>query len=57
MQRDIMFAKQVKAMCEANDIPCILNDGMKSVDEEYETVKSVLGISLGNSSLPSQWVS
>lgn len=44
MQRDIMFAQQVKTMCEIDGIPCILNDGTKSEDEVYGTVKRALGI-------------
>ena len=35
MQRDILFAKQVKKECAENAIPCIVNDGTRSVDEMY----------------------
>lgn len=45
MQRDIMFARQINEMCKANGIPCIINDGVKSVDEVYEIVKKVMNIS------------
>ena len=29
MERDILFAKQIKAECEENAVPCIVNDGLK----------------------------
>lgn len=45
MQRDILFANKVKTLCEADRIPCIVNDGMKSIDEVYETVKCYLDLS------------
>ncbi len=39
MERDILFAKQVKAECEENKIPCITNDGSRTQDELFRIVK------------------
>ena len=44
MQRDVLFAERVKAECEKLEIPCIVNDGSRSVDEIYQTVKELLDI-------------
>ena len=44
MQRDILFAEQVRAECEKLDIPCIINDGTVSVEQLYQAVKSALGL-------------
>lgn len=41
MERDILFAKQVKAECEANGVPCLVNDGSKSQDEIFAMVKEL----------------
>lgn len=46
MQRDIMFADQIKRTCKARNIPCIINDGEKSEDEMLDTVKKSLDIRL-----------
>lgn len=39
MERDILFAQQVKAECEENSIPCIINDGFRTQDELFSVVK------------------
>lgn len=44
MQRDVLFAGQVKAECEAMGVPCIVVDGTQPVDEVYESVKQKLGL-------------
>jgi hypothetical protein len=41
MDRDILFARQVKRECEQNGIPCIVNDGFGSIDEMYEKVEQL----------------
>lgn len=57
MNRDILFAKQVKEECAANGIPCIVNDGLSSIDELFDKVKrlfklpNVLSKTCQNSSL------
>ena len=42
MERDILFAKQVKDECERKGISCIVNDGLCDIDELYENVKRLL---------------
>lgn len=44
MQRDILFAEQVRRSCEAGGIPCMVNDGEKPVDELADTAKIILGM-------------
>ena len=44
MKRDILFAEQVRAECEKLGIPCIVNDGTKTIDELYRCVKTAFGI-------------
>lgn len=44
MQRDILFAQQVKAECEKMGIPCMVNDGTKTVEELYQWVKTAFGL-------------
>ena len=44
MQRDVLFAERVKAECEKSRIPCIVNDGSRSVDELCQIVKKSLDI-------------
>ena len=39
MERDILFAKQVKLECKENAVPCIVNDGFRSEDEMFRIVK------------------
>lgn len=41
MERDILFAKQVKEECEENAVPCIVNDGSRSQDEMFGIVKNL----------------
>ena len=41
MERDILFAKQIKAECEENAVPCIVNDGLKRQDEMFRMVKEL----------------
>lgn len=42
MERDILFARQVQADCEAYGIPCIVNDGTTGLDAMFRTVTSLL---------------
>ena len=42
MQRDILFAQQVKEECRANGITCFENDGSITVEELYDLVISAL---------------
>jgi hypothetical protein len=44
MQRDILFAQQVKAECEKMGIPCMVNDGTKTIEELYQWVKTAFGL-------------
>jgi len=44
MQRNILFAKQVKIECRQRDITCIINDGARTVDTVYDIVKKSLGV-------------
>ncbi len=41
MERDILFARQVKAACEENAIPCIVNDGSQTLDGLFCIVKEL----------------
>ena len=41
MQRDILFAQQVREECEARGIPCIVNDGIVSPDEMFRRVTAL----------------
>ncbi|MBO4458414.1 MAG: hypothetical protein J5802_11910 [Butyrivibrio sp.] len=41
MERDILFAQRIKAKCDEYSIPCIVNDGTRSIDELYKTVKEM----------------
>jgi hypothetical protein len=41
MQREILFAKQVRRECEETGIPCIVNDGSETVDELYDIVREL----------------
>lgn len=41
MERDILFAQQVKVECEKNIVPCIVNDGFRSRDEIFSIVKEL----------------
>lgn len=38
MNRDILFAKQVKEECEKKGFPCIVNDGLDDIAVLYEKV-------------------
>jgi len=42
MQRDVLFAQQVRAECEKAGIPYLVNDGRRTEDETYELVKEIL---------------
>ena len=44
MERDILFAKRVRAECDEYSIPCIVNDGRKSEEEMYEAIKEKIGL-------------
>lgn len=44
MERDILFAKQVKAECAENAVPCIVNDGLKTQDELFRIVKELFNL-------------
>lgn len=44
MQRDVLFANQVRQTCNANGVTCFVNDGSKSPDEVYVAVIKALGI-------------
>lgn len=44
MERDILFAKQVKAECEENKIPCIINDGFRTQNELFSIVKELFNL-------------
>lgn len=44
MNRDILFAKQVKAECDDDGFVCIINDGKKSEDEMYCIIKKYLNL-------------
>ncbi len=44
MERDILFAKQVKSECEKNAVPCIVNDGCRSQDEMFGYVKELFDL-------------
>ena len=44
MERDILFAKQVKAECEENAVPCIVNDGTRTQDEMFSIVKELFNL-------------
>jgi len=44
MQRDILFAKKVFEQCNQKRIPCIVNDGTRTINEIYEIVKENLKI-------------
>ena len=44
MERDILFAKQVKAECKENKIPCITNDGFKTQNELFSIVKELFSL-------------
>lgn len=39
MERDILFARQVKAECEENGVVCLVNDGSKTKCEMFRTVE------------------
>ena len=44
MQRDILFARQVKSDCVSLGIPYLMNDGAQSIDRFYQSVKDALGL-------------
>ncbi|MDE5778989.1 MAG: hypothetical protein K2I10_10870 [Lachnospiraceae bacterium] len=44
MERDILFAKQVKVECEENVVPCIVNDGSRTQDEMFNIVKELFNL-------------
>lgn len=44
MERDILFAKQVKAECEENGVSCIVNDGARTKEELFKTVKKLFSL-------------
>lgn len=44
MERDILFAKQVKVECEENIVPCIVNDGSRTQDEMFTIVKELFDL-------------
>lgn len=41
MERDVLFAKQVQTECEANGIPCIVNDGTRTEDTIFNIVREL----------------
>lgn len=41
MERDILFARQVKAECEENGVVCIVNDGSGTKCEMFRTVEGL----------------
>lgn len=43
MKRDILFAEQVKSECFKLGVPCLVNDGAKTIEEMYSSVKSAFG--------------
>ena len=48
MQRDILFAERVRKECEETDVPCIVNDGSRTVDELYGIVKELFHLERPN---------
>lgn len=44
MERDILFAEQVKAECEENAVPCIVNDGTRTQDEMFSIIKELFNL-------------
>ena len=44
MERDVLFAKQVRRECEECGVPCLVNDGSLSLDEMYEQVKELFSL-------------
>ncbi len=44
MERDILFAEQVKEECEKSGVPCIVNDGSRTVEEIYAVVKKLFDL-------------
>ena len=48
MQRDILFARQVKSDCVRLGIPYLMNDGAQSIDRFYQSVKDALGLERGS---------
>lgn len=44
MKRDILFAAHVKGECGENGIPCIVNDGIKTEDELFFTVRDLFAL-------------
>ena len=44
MKRDILFAEQVKEECGENGIPCIVNDGKRTEDELFYTVRELFAL-------------
>ena len=41
MERDILFARQVKAECEENGVVCIVNDGSRTKGDMYYIVEGL----------------
>ena len=44
MQRDILFAEQVKTECAALGVPCIVNDGSESIESFYQRAIAALDL-------------
>ena len=44
MQRDILFARQVKKECDDKNIFCLVNDGSKTIQEIFDIVKAYFGL-------------
>ncbi len=44
MQRDILFAAQVKTECAELGVPCIVNDGSESIDRFCQRVIGILAL-------------
>lgn len=41
MERDILFARQVKAECEENGVVCLVNDGSRTKGDMYYIVEGL----------------
>ena len=42
MERDILFARQVKAECKENGVVCLVNDGSRTKGDAHDETEEML---------------